>query len=150
MVLDASPDEVWADIEDISSHVEWMEDAVSIDFTTDQRSGTGTEFDCATKVGPIRLVDHMQITSWEPGRAMGVRHVGLVTGTGEFTLRPAGVEVASRDEAESSPSPERTQFVWTEKLIFPWWLGGPIGATFARPVLGHIWRTNLKNLQRRF
>lgn len=136
VVLDAPPAEVWADVEDLSSHTEWMEDAVSIDFTTEQHAGTGTEFDCATKVGPIRLVDHMEITSWVPGREMGVRHVGLITGSGQFTLRPDGVG--------------RTQFEWTEDLIFPWWLGGPIGAMVARPVLGRIWRTNLKNLQRRF
>ena len=150
MVLDASPDRVWADVEDICSHVEWMEDAVEIDFTTDQRSGVGTEFDCATKVGPIRLVDHMEITSWDPGREMGVRHVGLITGSGQFTLRPAGVEVTSREQAERDSQPERTEFVWTESLVFPWWLGGPIGATVARPVLRRIWRTNLANLQQRF
>jgi hypothetical protein len=150
VVLDASPDEVWADIERIDTHTEWMQDAVAIDFTTEQHAGEGTEFDCATRIGPIRLVDHMEITSWVPGQEMGVRHVGLITGTGVFTLHPAGVEVASRDEAEQHPPPERTRFDWTEDLVFPWWLGGPIGATVARPVLAHVWRTNLRTLQRRF
>jgi len=149
IVLDASPDEVWEDLADVASHVEWMEDAVAIDFTTDQRAGVGTAFDCATKIGPIRLTDHMEITSWEPGREMGVRHVGLVTGSGVFTLRPAGVETTSREQFESDPPPPRTRFEWTERLFFPWWLGGPVGAVVARPVLGHVWRTNLVNLQRR-
>ena len=141
--LDATPDEVWRDISDISSHVEWMEDAVAITFTSDHESGVGTEFDCDTKIGPFRLTDHMEITSWKPAREMGVRHVGMVTGTGRFTLRP------ERSRFRGRPT-GRTRFVWTEKLIFPWYFAGPLGAVAARPVLRHVWRTNLKNLQRRF
>ena len=149
-VLDATPEQVWADVEDLSTHVEWMQDAASIDFTTEQRQGVGTEFDCLTRIGPFRLVDHMEITSWRPGQEMGVRHVGLITGTGTFTLQPAGVEASSRAEHEASPAPARTRFTWTERLVFPWWLGGPIGAWCARPVLGHVWRTNLRKLAARF
>jgi hypothetical protein len=148
-VLDAPPDEVWADVEDLSSHVEWMQDAETIEFTTEQRSGVGTEFDCRTRIGPFRLMDHMEITSWRPGHEMGVRHVGLITGSGVFQLHPAGVETASRAEAERGPLPQRTRFTWTERLVFPWWLGGPLGAWCARPVLRHVWRTNLRNLSAR-
>ena len=85
--LDATPDVVWADLADISSHVEWMRDAVAIRFTSDRQQGTGTSFDCDTKVGPFRLTDRMEITAWEPGAAMGVRHTGLVTGDGVIRLR---------------------------------------------------------------
>ena len=132
--LDASPDDVWAVVEDVGSHVEWMEDAVEIRFTSPNTSGAGTAFDCDTKIGPFRLTDHMEITEWEPGRAMGVRHVGMVTGTGVFRLVPL-------DDGR------RTRFIWTEELFFPWWMGGPLGATVAKPVLAHVWRTNLINLQ---
>ena len=59
-----------------------MADAESIRFLTEQTRGVGTRFECVTKVGPIRLTDRMEITEWEPGRSMGVRHDGLVTGTG--------------------------------------------------------------------
>ena len=141
--LDATPDQVWADVEDISSHVEWMEDAVEITFTSERTSGVGTTFDCDTKVGPFRLTDHMEITSWKPGREMGVRHVGMVTGSGVFTLTPVRSGRGKR-------ATQQTRFVWTEQLKFPWYFGGPIGAIFARPVLGHIWRKNLQNLQQRF
>lgn len=141
--LDAPPERVWADIEDIASHVEWMQDAVAIEFTSDIDSGVGTTFDCATRIGPFRLTDHMEITSWRPGREMGVRHVGMVTGSGAFTLTPVRSGRGRRRR-------DRTRFVWTERLKFPWYFGGPIGAVVARPVLRHVWRTNLRNLAERF
>ena len=134
--LPAPPRVVWHDLQDISSHQEWMLDAAEIRFLTGQRSGVGTRFECVTKVGPIRLTDLMEITEWEPGRVMGVDHTGVVSGTGRFTLRRM--------------RGGRTRFVWREKLRFPWWLGGPVGAFLAKPVLSLIWRRNLKNLQARF
>lgn len=134
--LDATPARVWEVLEDVASHVEWMHDAVSIEFTSDRTSGVGTEFDCETRVGPFRLTDRMVITRWEPGRVMGVRHVGLVTGDGTFLLRPR-----SRGH--------RTRFRWRERLRFPWWMGGPLGAFVARPVLRRVWRRNLRNLAER-
>lgn len=133
-VLDAPPEQVWAAVEDIGSHVDWMEDAVAIHFTSERTSGAGTTFDCETKVGPFRLTDRMEITEWAPRRAMGVRHVGLVTGSGVFRLQPKA-------------KGRRTKFVWTERLRFPWWMGGPLGAVAAKPVLRHVWRKNLRNLK---
>jgi len=134
--VDASVQEVWADLSDISSHVEWMNDAVALRFTSDQTSGVGTTFDCDTQVGPFRLTDKMEITEWVHGKAIGVRHVGLVAGEGVITLRRK-----RRD---------RTQVVWAERLTFPWWMGGPIGAFAAKPVLGWVWRGSMRNLSARF
>ena len=132
-VIDASRQDVWAAVEDISRHVDWMEDAVAIRLTSDRRQGLGTTFDCDTKVGPLRLTDRMEITSWDTGRAMGVRHVGLVTGTGEFRLDPDPTGA--------------TRFTWEERLTFPWWMGGPIGGLVGGPVLKRVWRRNLANLK---
>ena len=134
--LAASPEAVWADVRHIASHVEWMHDAVDITFTGDQIEGTGTTFDCLTKVGPLKLIDRMEITSWIEAREMGVRHDGLVTGEGAFTLTPIG--------------DDRTRFVWDETLRFPWWMGGPIGGFFGGFVLKQIWKRNLRLLRRRF
>ena len=135
--------EVWRSIEDVATHVEWMEDAVAIRFLTPQRSGVGTRFECDTKVGPLSLTDVMELTEWKPRRTMGVRHVGMVTGSGAFTLTPVRSGRGRRRR-------DRTRFVWTERLKFPWYFGGPIGAVVARPVLRHVWRTNLRNLAERF
>jgi uncharacterized protein YndB with AHSA1/START domain len=134
--ISATPEQVWATVEPIEDHVEWMHDAVAIRFQTDQRRGVGTAFLCDTKVGPIALVDRMEITDWVPGSTMGVRHVGVVTGTGKFTLTPIDLG-------------RRTRFAWDEGLTFPWWLGGPVGALIGgRVVLRAIWKRNLRELKR--
>lgn len=135
-LLGAPPDAVWADVQDIATHVEWMADAEEIRFTSAQTQGVGTTFDCDTKVGPVRLTDKMAITAWEPNQVMGVRHEGVVTGTGAFTLEPEG--------------DGQTRFTWEEELVFPWWLAGRLGASAGRPVLRTVWKRNLKKLQARF
>jgi hypothetical protein len=119
---------------DIGSHVDWMEDAVAIRFATSQREGVGTRFECDTQVGLFRLRDRMAVTEWTEGKVIGIRHDGVVTGTGRFVLKRKGRH--------------RTVVSWTERLRFPWWMAGPAGAVVARPVLKRIWRRNLRNLQR--
>lgn len=135
-MLDAPPARVWEDLRNIGSHTEWMHDAEAIRFTSRRHEGVGTTFDCDTRVGPLSLTDRMEVTAWEPDRVLGIRHVGIVTGTGQFRLRPA--------------RRGRTRFTWEERLRFPWWLGGPIGALLSKPVLRWIWKRNLRNLQERF
>ena len=133
--IDAPVQTVWDVVEPVERHVDWMADAVAIRFISSQTRGVGTEFFCDTKVGPIKLVDKMTITAWEPGRVMGVRHTGVVTGTGEFTLEPT--------------QSGGTLFTWTEKLVFPWWLGGPLGALVGgQIVMKAIWRRNLRVLKK--
>jgi hypothetical protein len=137
-VIEASPAEVWATVEDVASHVEWMADAEAIRFTSPDTSGVGTTFECDTKVGPLRLTDLMEITQWDPGRAMGVRHVGLVTGEGVFTLSPAGGRLRRR---------RATRFEWSERLVFPWWMGGPVGGIVGGRIMRLIWKRNLRRLK---
>ncbi len=136
--LPAPPSAVWASVSDLASHVEWMADAEAIRFTSARRSGIGTVMEVATKVGPLRLTDVIEVTEWRPGRAIGVRHTGLVGGTGRFTLRRSRVR------------PRSTRFTWEEQLVFPPWLGGSVGALVAAPVLRRIWRGNLRRLRGNF
>ena len=131
--IDASPQAVWAAIDDVRTHPRWMEDARAVRLTSAATQGVGTTFDCDTKVGPFRLTDRMEITRWDVDTAMGVRHVGLVPGEGEVGLQPAG--------------PGRTTFRWTEELHFPVWMAGALGARLGAPVLRRIWRRNLANLK---
>jgi carbon monoxide dehydrogenase subunit G len=133
--LDATPAEVWVIVEPVERHVDWMADAVAIHFESDQTRGVGTCFVCDTKVGPITLQDRMEITEWEPGRRMGVRHAGIVTGTGAFEL-------------EAIDLGRRTRFTWTEELRFPWYLGGRLGELVGGQfVMKQIWQRNLRKLR---
>ena len=98
----------------------------------------GTRYECDTKVGPLQLTDVMEITEWTPGKAMGVRHVGLVTGTGPLHAQ------ASR-EADAPGSR------WDERLRFPLLAGRPDhGATSPNRCFKRIWRRNLRHLAQRF
>jgi hypothetical protein len=131
--IGVAPDAVWAAMEDLASHTEWMADAVAITFRTEQRAGVGTEFECLTKVGPFTTTDVMTVTEWEPGNVMGIEHRGVVTGSGRFRLRslPAGM----------------TELCWDERLRYPWWMGGPVGEQSSRPVFTRLWRANLARLR---
>ena len=133
--LPVSPEEVWADVRHLGTHVEWMHDAVAIDFTSETVEGVGTTFDCLTKVGPIKLTDKMRVTSWVEPERIGVRHEGLVSGDGEFVI---------------SPTANGSTFAWEETLDFPWFLGGPIGELVGGPILKLIWKRNLQALKARF
>lgn len=134
IVINAPVSFVWDDIEDISTHVDWMLDAEAIRFLTTNHRGVGTRFECDTVVGPLKVTDVMEITEWSEREAMGVRHQGIVGGTGIFTLRSSG---------------QATIFSWVEELSFPWYLGGALGASASKPVLRFIWAGNLRRLKDR-
>lgn len=132
----APPDDVWRAVEHIESHTGWMADAERITFRSERHQGVGAEFDCLTRVGPLRTTDRFAITRWDPPVAMGIEHRGAVTGIGEFRLRP----LAGGDH---------TDFCWDETLAFPWWLGSLAGEWIGRPVLTRIWEGNLRDLKAR-
>ena len=121
VVIKAPLEAVWAAAADLQSHIEWMADAESITFLTARHRGAGTRMEVATRVGPFRTTDIMEVTEWEDRRRIGVRHTGLVTGAGAF-------EIEELD-------PATTRFTWRERLAFPWYLGGALTALFASPVL---------------
>jgi carbon monoxide dehydrogenase subunit G len=134
-VFIAAPIEVvWKEAANLPSHVEWMADAESIEFLSDLRAGVGVRMKVETAVGPLHTSDLMEVIEWVEKRTIGVRHTGLVRGSGRFELAPVA---------------GGTRFTWTERLTFPWYLGGALTAIFAKPVLGWIWRRNLRGLKAR-
>jgi hypothetical protein len=135
VVIDRPTAEVWCEVAVIERHVEWMADATEIRFLTPQREGVGTRFECDTRIGPLTTTDVMEVTDWESGRRIGVRHTGAVEGTGDFTLTAVGDDQAN--------------FRWCEHLEFPWYFGSRLGAWIASPILRWIWLRNLRGLKTR-
>jgi Polyketide cyclase / dehydrase and lipid transport len=131
VVVSASVAAVWEELSALERHTEWMADAERIMFRTEQTRGVGTAMDVLTRVGPLRTMDVMVIDRWDEGRAIGVTHRGIVSGTGVFTIDAAATG---------------TRVMWREDLRFPWYLGGVITAVLARPVLRRIWKRNLDRL----
>lgn len=131
--IDAPLDEVWQAIERIETHTEWMQDAVTITFESEQRKGVGTAFACLTRVGPFSTTDHFVVTRWVPPTLMAIEHLGAVKGDADFELRAIDAT--------------HTEFCWEEHLRFPWWLAGPLGEQVGRPVLRHIWQGNVSRLK---
>ncbi|MFZ0627573.1 MAG: SRPBCC family protein [Acidimicrobiia bacterium] len=126
--------DVWSELADLASHAEWMADAGAIEFVDSKTEGLGTQMRVPTRIGPFHTTDIMTVVEWEEGRTVGVEHVGAVSGVGRFVVEASG---------------SGSVLTWSERLRFPWWLGGPIGAWIAQPLLRHIWRGNLRRLGER-
>lgn len=139
-LVPASPAAVWEELRHIARHREWMSDAVAIRFLTDATEGVGVCFECDTKVGPLRLTDRMEVTEWRHNEAMAIRHTGVVSGHGRFRL------LANDGDGGTA----NTRIEWTETLRFPWWMGGPLGAVVAHPLLRAVWKRNLRRFASRF
>jgi len=133
VVINRPPSHVWEELRDIAAHVNWMEDAEKITFTSAAHEGVGTSFDCVSKLGPLRVTDKMVVTEWKEGESITVRHEGMVTGVGRFSLKRKRGDV--------------TQFTWEENLTFPRKMGGVAGATVAAPLFKRVWQKNLANLK---
>ncbi|MGF1616258.1 MAG: SRPBCC family protein [Acidimicrobiia bacterium] len=131
--ISATRNEVWSELANLATHASWMKDAVEIEFLGVEQSGIGTRMRVPTRVGPFRTTDILEVTGWVDGESITVAHEGLVSGSGRFNL----------------DGDDPTSVIWEETLRFPWWLGGPIAAVFARPILRAVWRGNLGRLAER-
>ena len=134
--IDAPIATVWADLANLDSHVEWMADADSLSYRGDQETGVGTVIEVLTKVGPLKTVDVLTFTVWEPPHTMIATHSGVVKGEGIFRLTDLGND--------------RTRFTWAEELDMPWYFGGNLFRPVSEPVLRLIWKKNLQRLADRF
>lgn len=130
--LPIPPEQVWDALADLGSHVEWMRDARSIEFTTTRTRGLGTRMEVLTVVGPLRTTDIVEVVGWDEGQSIEIRHEGLIKGRGIIGVVPDG---------------DGSLVTWVERLTFPWWLGGPVTAWLTRPILAAIWRANLERLE---
>jgi Polyketide cyclase / dehydrase and lipid transport len=123
--VDAPADLVWAYVTDWERQGEWML-GTRVRVSGGDGRGAGTTLRAVTGVGPLGVVDTMEVTEFVPpadgvpGRA-SVRHTGrIIRGDGRFEVTALG--------------PHRSRFTFTELLDVPagavgllaWRLGSPV------------------------
>ena len=103
---------------------------------TDQGGqGVGGGIEAFTGVGPLGVLDRMQITLWEPPRRCHVQHHGRVgRGTGAFEVEPL-------------PG-GRSRFVWREDLDLPLGVLGRLGWPLVRPAFAFGVQLSLRRFAR--
>lgn len=130
--VDAPARRVWDAVVDWQHQGSWIL-ATTVRPTRGAGRGVGDRVTAVTGLGPLRVVDEFEITSWEPPRRCEVRHLGrVVRGTGVFGVVPE--------------SPARSRFVWTERLELPL---GRLG-TLAWPVIRPAFVAGVQRSLRRF
>lgn len=87
-----------------------------------------------TKIGPVRLVDTMVVTDWQPFNRIVIEHTGrIVLGKGIFS-----VQKVSNDSCK---------FVWQEITPVPFGLIGQIGLAIFKPIINVPFNMSLKRLK---
>jgi len=105
LVIDAPIEKVWASLADWESQGDWMLQT-TVEVTSEIREGIGTKIAAFTGIGKVGVMDHMQVTKWEPPFICDVLNTGkIIKGTGRFQL--------------SSIDSETTRFDWSEEILAP-------------------------------
>jgi uncharacterized protein YndB with AHSA1/START domain len=116
--VDAPVERTWAAATDWDRHGEWVL-GTTVRGTVNDGRGVGGRIRAATGLGPLAVVDTMEITGWEPPHGAYVRHLGhIVRGTAAFEVRER---------------PGGSVFVWTEDLDLPLGAVGRLGFRLLRP-----------------
>ena len=133
VVIDAPPSQVWAVIEPIETHVEWMADAESITFTSAQHRGVGTTFDCLTQ---HRSVPHE--------RPHDRDRMGAGSGDGHRAPRPLHRHrpLHPRTGGSGADALHAGRRRSTSRGGWP----GRSAQRGAQPILQRVWRANLERL----
>jgi hypothetical protein len=124
--VNAPADAVWRTVTDWPGQGEWMLGTrVEVTSGGDGRE-LGATLRAVTGIGPLGVVDTMDVVEWEVPQGNGprrcvVRHTGkIVKGDGVFEVQELG--------------PERSRFLWTERLDLPLGVLGRTGWPLVRPV----------------
>ena len=105
LVINAPIEKVWASLADWESQSDWMLQT-TVEVTSEIREGVGTTIAAFTGIGKLGVMDHMQVTRWEPPYICDVLHTGkVIKGTGRFEL--------------SAIDSHTTRFDWSEEVLAP-------------------------------
>jgi Polyketide cyclase / dehydrase and lipid transport len=111
---------VWEVVTDWERQGEWiLGTRVTVPGPDDGRR-LGARFSAFTGIGPVGFTDPMEVVEWDPPRRCVVTHLGrVVRGDGVFEVTELG--------------PERSQFLWSERLELPLGALGRLGWPLVRP-----------------
>ena len=103
--IDAPIEKVWESLANWESQGTWMVQT-TVQVTSEIREGVGTKIAAFTGIGKFGVMDHMEVTKWEPPYICDVLHTGkIIKGTGRFQL--------------SAIDSKRTRFDWSEEILAP-------------------------------
>jgi hypothetical protein len=129
--LPGPPDVVWRILTDWEAQGEWMLEASDFVVVSPSREGVGVEAEATVRIAGIATRDRIRVDVWEPGRALGIVHLGWVGGRGDLRL---------------SATEDGTHLEWREELRPPWGVLGAIGLRAFRPLMARIFRRDLREL----
>ena len=132
ITIAASRATVWAYASDIARQPEWMHEMKRVEMLTPPPVQPGSRGRATVRIFGISTTDDVVITQFDPPSTFAIRHEGKFVGEG--LLRFTEVDAAN------------TRIDWMEYLRPP--LFANIGGFVQRPILGSIFRSDLRHLKR--
>ena len=123
---------VWAYASDIARQPEWMHEMKRVEMLTPPPVQPGSRGRATVRIFGISTTDDVVITQFDPPSTFAIRHEGKFIGEG--LLRFTKIDA------------EHTRIDWMEYLRPP--LFANIGGFVQRPILGAIFRSDLRHLKR--
>ncbi len=103
--IKAPIEKVWQALAQWESQGDWML-LTKVEVVSEIREGVGTSIAAFTGIGKLGLMDHMQVTKWQPPNICDVIHTGrIIKGTGSFELTQIDAFT--------------TRFDWSEEILAP-------------------------------
>ena len=130
------PDRVWEELRHIERHVDWMANAETDPVHSKHREGAGHDLRLRDPDRPVPPRGPHGGHRVEDRAVDGGALLGLVTPATPVHAPPGRQHVPA------------TRLTWSERLRFPWWLGGPVGGVVGGRVMKVVWRRNLRRLGR--
>ncbi len=119
---------VWTILADIERQPRWMTDLRRVRVLGPLPVGPGTWAEGDVHVLGITIRDRVEIVEFSPPHRYGIRHVGLVRGTGLFSL-------------DTLDGGRRTSLEWTELLVAP--ILPDLASVVVGPLLQRVFRADL-------
>lgn len=127
---------VWDTLVDIERQPVWMRDALDVQLQGSEPLGAGSRLRVPTRLGPLKTIDELEVTAFEPPQHWAVKHdSSLVRGTGEFVL----VE---------SETGDATEVHWSQHFEAPLGLLGEFALTALEPFVRRALANDLERLKR--